>query len=66
MDNADRQLSPLPEGTTSPPPLPQQLGLEEIACDGCKRSFMAMDGPGMIAAIQGPCPDCGGRFRLVK
>jgi hypothetical protein len=26
---------------------------------------IATDGPGMIAAIKGPCPDCGGRFELV-
>ena len=38
--------------------------LDVIACDGCGRSFATEDGPGMIAVIKGPCPDCGGRFRL--
>lgn len=66
MPSTDRPLSAFPEGTTSPPPLPQELDLDEITCDGCGRSFMTMDGPGMIAAIKGPCPNCGGRFRLLK
>jgi hypothetical protein len=39
-------------------------GLDLIACDGCGRTFATEDGPGMIAAIVGPCPDCGGRFQL--
>jgi hypothetical protein len=39
-------------------------GLDLIVCDGCGRSFATHDGPGMIAAIVGPCPECGGRFRL--
>jgi hypothetical protein len=39
--------------------------LEVIACDGCGRRFATADGPGMIAAIKGPCPDCGGRFELL-
>ena len=38
--------------------------LDLIACDGCGRTFVTPDGPGMIAAIVGPCPDCGGRFQL--
>jgi rRNA maturation endonuclease Nob1 len=38
--------------------------LDVIACDGCGRHFATTDGPGMIAAIKGPCPDCGGRFKL--
>lgn len=38
--------------------------LEVIACGGCGRSFATDDGPAMIAAIKGPCPDCGGRFLL--
>jgi hypothetical protein len=38
--------------------------LDVIACDGCGRHFATTDGPGMIAAIKGPCPDCGGRFEL--
>ncbi len=39
--------------------------LDVIACDGCGRHFATTDGPGMIAAIKGPCPDCGGRFELI-
>jgi hypothetical protein len=38
--------------------------LDVIACDRCGRHFATTDGPGMIAAIKGPCPDCGGRFEL--
>jgi hypothetical protein len=38
--------------------------LDVIACDACGRSFATQDGAGMLAAIKGPCPDCGGRFRL--
>jgi hypothetical protein len=38
--------------------------LDVIACDGCGRHFATTDGPGMIAAIIGPCPNCGGRFKL--
>jgi rRNA maturation endonuclease Nob1 len=37
-----------------------------IACNGCGRRFATEDGPGMIAVIKGPCPDCGGRFELVE
>jgi hypothetical protein len=38
--------------------------LELIACDDCGRSF-ATEGPAeMLAAIKGPCPVCGGTFRL--
>ncbi len=37
-----------------------------IACDGCGRCFTTLDGPGMIAAIKGACPDCGGRFELTS
>jgi hypothetical protein len=40
--------------------------LDEIACDGCGRSVMSTDGPGLIAVIEGPCPDCGGTFELVR
>lgn len=40
------------------------VDLDLIACDGCGRTFATEDGPGMIAAIVGPCPDCGGRFQL--
>ncbi len=43
---------------------PQKLDL--IACDGCGRRFATGDGPGMIRAIKGPCPDCGGRFQLIS
>lgn len=39
--------------------------LELIGCDGCGRHFATDDGPGMIAVVVGPCPDCGGRFELV-
>jgi rRNA maturation endonuclease Nob1 len=42
------------------------LTLDVIACDGCGRRFTTDDGPGMIASIKGPCPDCGGRFQLVS
>jgi hypothetical protein len=41
-----------------------ELELEIIACDGCGRMIATEDGPGMIAIIKGPCPDCGGCFRL--
>jgi rRNA maturation endonuclease Nob1 len=34
-----------------------------IECDGCGRSFRTED-PGMLGAIKGPCPTCGGTFRL--
>jgi hypothetical protein len=27
--------------------------------------FTTLDGPGMLAAIKGPCPDCGGPFELL-
>jgi len=40
--------------------------LDVIACSGCGRRFATEDGPGMIAVIKGPCPDCGGRFELVE
>lgn len=43
-----------------------RLPLDEIACDGCGRSVMSTDGPGLIAVIKGPCPDCGGAFQLVR
>jgi hypothetical protein len=39
--------------------------LDVIACDGCGRCFATGDGPGMLAVIKGPCPDCGGRFKLL-
>jgi len=57
-------------GESSPPAQPPALAptrsqpLELISCDGCGRRFTTDDGPGMIALIKGPCPDCGGRFRL--
>lgn len=35
-----------------------------IECDGCGRSFLTDDASGMLAAIKGPCPACGGEFRL--
>ena len=34
-----------------------------IECDGCGRSFLTDDAAGMLAAIKGPCPSCGGVFR---
>jgi hypothetical protein len=27
---------------------------------------MSTDGPGLIAVIKGPCPDCGGSFQLAR
>ena len=41
-------------------------GLDLILCDGCGRCFATEDGPAMIAAIKGPCPNCGGRFQLAS
>ena len=36
-----------------------------IECDGCGRSFTTDYGAAeMLAAIKGPCPSCGGSFRL--
>jgi rRNA maturation endonuclease Nob1 len=35
-----------------------------IECDGCGRSFKTEDAAGMLAAIKGCCPSCGGRFGL--
>ncbi len=40
--------------------------MDMIACGGCGRSLVASDGPGMIAAIKGSCPSCGGRFALLS
>jgi len=41
--------------------------IDVIMCDGkCGRSLVSIDGPGMIAAIKGPCPTCGGRFVLLR
>jgi hypothetical protein len=57
-----------PDGASRPPGRPDpagRLALQVIACDGCGRRFTTSDGPGMMASIKGPCPDCGGRFRLV-
>jgi hypothetical protein len=45
---------------------PRSAPLDEIACDGCGRSVMSTDGPGLIEVIVGPCPDCGGTFRLLR
>jgi hypothetical protein len=50
--------SPGSEEITAPP-------LDVIACDGCGRRFATSDGPRMIAAIKGPCPECGGDFQLL-
>lgn len=52
------------EETAATPAAPK-TDCDWIACDGCGRTFSTMDGPGMIAAIKGPCPDCGGAFELV-
>jgi hypothetical protein len=49
----------------SAPPAPgRDEQLEVIACDGCGRFFATDDGPGMMAVLKGPCPDCGGHFEL--
>jgi rRNA maturation endonuclease Nob1 len=37
---------------------------DQIECDGCGRSFKTDDAVGMLAAIKGPCPSCGGTFTL--
>ena len=39
---------------------------DHIECDGCGRSFVTEDAAGMLAAIKGPCPTCGGRFHLAS
>jgi rRNA maturation endonuclease Nob1 len=39
---------------------------DQIECNGCGRTFVTEDAPGMLAAITGPCPSCGGRFRLAQ
>jgi len=36
-----------------------------IECSVCGRSFTTDHGAEMLAAIKGPCPTCGGTFRLV-
>lgn len=38
--------------------------LDRVTCDGCSRSVLTFDGKALLAAIKGPCPDCGGRFEL--
>jgi len=48
---------------TPPAPKPD---CDWISCGSCGRTFSTVDGPGMIAAIKGPCPDCGGTFELVE
>jgi hypothetical protein len=35
-----------------------------IECDSCGRSFTTENAVEMLAAIKGPCPSCGGSFRL--
>jgi len=37
-----------------------------IECSVCGRSFTTDHGAEMIAAIKGPCPTCGGMFRLAE
>ena len=57
-----------PAEASAPSPGSEEISgppLDVIACDHCGRGFTTEDGPGMIAAIKGPCPDCGGRFRLL-
>jgi hypothetical protein len=44
--------------------LPRQA-YDRIACRGCGRWFTTTDGPGMLAAIKGSCPECEGAFELV-
>jgi hypothetical protein len=39
---------------------------ELIECDDCGRSFATEHPAEMLAAIKGPCPSCGGRFRLAQ
>jgi PHP family Zn ribbon phosphoesterase len=49
-------------------PLPPDAAdgrLDVIACDRCGRSFATEDGPGMLAAIKGACPECGGTFQMI-
>lgn len=55
---------PAPEPSPQPSP-PEIRGWDEIACDGCGRSFLTSDGPEMLRAIKGNCADCGGRFQLL-
>lgn len=35
-----------------------------LVCERCERAFTTVDGPGMLEALKGPCPDCGGRYQL--
>jgi hypothetical protein len=58
-DLAPASDRPPPAGLPTPEPK-----CDWIVCDGCGRTFSTMDGRGMIAAIKGPCPDCGGTFEL--
>jgi hypothetical protein len=39
---------------------------ELIECDDCGRSFTTEQPAEMLAAIKGPCPTCGGSFRLAQ
>lgn len=39
---------------------------ELIECDECGRSFASERPAEMLAAIKGPCPTCGGTFRLAQ
>jgi hypothetical protein len=57
-----RRVAPAPAPGRAPD---RARPLELIACDGCGRHFTTDDGPGMIAMIKGPCPDCGGHFELI-
>jgi len=51
---------------TPKPSAPEIRHWDEIACRGCGTSFRCSDGPGMLKAIKGDCPDCGGRFQLLE
>jgi hypothetical protein len=54
---------PVPEPAPQPS-APEIRHWDEIACRDCGRSFLCTDGRGMLDAIEGNCPDCGGAFEL--
>jgi hypothetical protein len=61
-----RRQAETPADTTPsrPAPSPSEPTYDRIVCAGCGRWFTTIDGPGMLAAIKGPCPDCGAAFEL--
>ena len=59
-----RRAAPRIDRQAEAQPIPKSGRLDLIACDGCGRSFATADGPAMLGAIKGPCPTCGGEFRL--